>query len=100
MLVRCSSMRSGLLANEGGVPPPTGLDAPLQRSRIDGHEAKMEAVAAVPFEVIQHGPGEVAPDGNSTLARSREGLDMIAQVGDALFVVNLTRWHFRLVEGR
>ena len=65
-------MRSGLLANEGGIPPPARLDAPLQRSWIDGHEAEMEPVAACPFEVIEQGPGEVAPDGNPTLTRPRE----------------------------
>ena len=80
-------MRSGLLANEGGIPPPARLDAPLQRSWIDGDEAKMEAVAARPLEVIEQGPGEVAPYRDPTLARPRDGLDMVAQVGDTLLVV-------------
>src|SRR6476619_3272107 len=100
MLIGRSSMRSGLLANEGGVPSSTGLDAALQRSWIDGDEAKVEPVAACPLKVIQQGPGEVATDGNPTFAHPRECLDMAAQIGDTLFVVYLARWHSHLVEGR
>lgn len=99
-LANGSSVCRCLLANEGGVPLPARLDAPLQRSRIDGDEAKTKPVAARPLEVIEQGPGEVAPHGDPTLARPRDSLNMIAQVGDPLLVMNIAGWCIRLVKGR
>src|SRR4051812_35561397 len=93
-------MRGGLPADEGGVPPSTCLDASLQRARIDGCEAETELVPARPFEVIQQGPGEIAPDRDTTLTRPREGLNVVAQEGDALLVVDLAGWRIHLAEGR
>src|SRR5690349_14174786 len=83
LLTPLNAMLATGARDEVAVPQPRPLGhAPLRRV-VDIHEPEALRVAVLPLEVVEHRPGEVAPDVDAVGHRARQGGEMRLQVLEA-----------------
>src|SRR5712691_5336469 len=85
---RCGELYALMGSNQVCIPLAAGFDDALLRLIIDVDNAKALAVSFGPLKIIDERPDEVTAQWCATLDTLGHCLDMVAQVGDTLWVID------------